>query len=146
MRPVGFGLANFRFLCWAWTHWAILIPSRHLPAQSYNKDTRTTPRVVIRASRDFKFSRRKSFVSWALSRQDKKIKINGIINGYVTFKYSGSYHKTLNNELLIAFFFLILIFSIIAYSRTNKLKKILFSNFRKNMTKPPLIWPIDLTL
>ena len=44
-------------------------------------------RVVIRDSRqDFQFSRLNSLLSWAFSRQDEKIKVNGIINAYVAFK------------------------------------------------------------
>ena len=42
--------------------------------------------VVIRDSRGSEFSRLNSLLSWAFSRQDKKIKINGIINGSVTAK------------------------------------------------------------
>ena len=33
----------------------------------------------------FEFSQLRSLLSWAFSQQDKKIKINGIINGSVTF-------------------------------------------------------------
>ena len=44
-------------------------------------------RVVIRDSRqDFQFSQLNSLLSWAFSRQDEKIKVNGIINAYVAFK------------------------------------------------------------
>ena len=42
--------------------------------------------VVIRDSQGFEFSRLNSLLSRAFSQQDKNIKINGIINGFVTFK------------------------------------------------------------
>ena len=47
-----------------------------------------TQEVVICDSQwGFKFWWLNTLLSWALSRQDKKIKIGGIINGSVTFKY-----------------------------------------------------------
>ena len=46
-----------------------------------------TQRVMIHDSRwGFEFSWLNSLLSWAVSWQDKKIKINGIINGSVRFK------------------------------------------------------------
>ena len=46
----------------------------------------------------FEFSQLNSVLSWAFSRprQDKKIKINGIITGSVTFEYYESYFNTWN--------------------------------------------------
>ena len=57
---------------------------------------------MIRDSQQgFELSRPNSS-SWAFSRQDEKIKLNGIINGSVTFQQYESYHNTLSTELLIA--------------------------------------------
>ena len=51
------------------------------------------------SKRGFEFSRLNSLLSQAFSRQNKKIKINRIINGSVTFRSYESYLDTLNNEL-----------------------------------------------
>ena len=49
-----------------------------------------------------------SLLSWAFSGQDKKMKISGIINGSVTFKWYESYLNTSNTELcwILCSFFL----------------------------------------
>ena len=42
--------------------------------------------LLINSRRGFGISQQNSLLSWAFSRQDEKIKLNGIINGSVTFK------------------------------------------------------------
>ena len=56
----------------------------------------STEVVVIRDLQGFQFSRLNSLLSCAFSRQEKKIKIIGIINGYVKIE---SHLNTLNTEL-----------------------------------------------
>ena len=51
--------------------------------------------MIRDSQRGFEFSRLHSLL-WAFSQQDKKIKINGIANGSVTFKQY--YLKSLNTE------------------------------------------------
>ena len=107
--------------------------------------------MIRNSRRGFKFSRLNSLLSWAFSRQYKKLKIIGIIIGSVTFKYE-RYHNFLNTELLIVFLNCWLCFFYLCWlfpycSQLIQLVfKILFSNFRKNMFKPLLIWLVYLTL
>ena len=56
------------------------------------------------------FSQLNSLLTWAFSWHGKKIKINGIMNGSVTFKQYEIYFHTLNTELcrLCSFFFLLI--------------------------------------
>ena len=42
--------------------------------------------VICDSQRGFEFSQLNCLLSWAFSRQDKKIKINGILNGCVGFE------------------------------------------------------------
>ena len=102
---------------------------------------------MIRDSRQsFEFSRLSSLLSRAFSRQDKKMKINGITIGSGTLKQYESYRKTLNAELLIMFFFLNWFFlSFCSQSRQQILKNPIL-DFPNKTIKPLLIWRIYLTL
>ena len=60
--------------------------------------------MICDSQQGFEFSWLNSLLSWAFSRQDKKIKINGIINGSLTFIWYESYN-TENYVGLCSIFF-----------------------------------------
>ena len=62
--------------------------------------------MIHDSQQGFEFSQLSSLLSSASSRQDKKMKTNGIAIGSGTLKQYESHRKTLNAELLIVFFFL----------------------------------------
>ena len=67
----------------------------------------------------------------SFSREDKKTKINGTINGSVTFTLYESYHNTLNTKLLIVFLFLVLILFILFITEPLLILKNLIREFPK---------------
>ena len=83
-------------------------------------------------------------LSWDFLWQDKKIKINEIINGSVIFKYN-SYLNTLNTELWWSCSFFLYWFFPYCSQSSQLLLKNLILEFPKNMIKPPLISLLYLT-
>ena len=59
----------------------------------------------------FEFSWLNSLFSWTFTQQGKKVKLNRITNGSVTFKQYLSYHNTFNTELCILCSFFLYWFS-----------------------------------
>ena len=96
--------------------------------------------VVIRDSKQSSEFSQLNSLSWAFTRQDKMIKINGIFNGSVNFKHYESYLNTLNTEQWSCTFFVLIICMLFAIEQTNSKNLILKSS--KNMIKPLLIWLI----
>ena len=77
--------------------------------------------MICDSRQGFEFSWLNSLLSWAFSQQGKKIKISGIINGSMTFRWYESY-KILNTELLIRLLFLVLVLSILFTIESTNLK------------------------
>ena len=96
------------------------------------------------SQRGFKMSRLISLLSWAFSGQDEKIRIIGIINRFMTFKYK-SYLNILSIELCwLCSFILYWFFSHCPQSNQLILKNLILE-FSKIMIEPPLIWLMHLT-
>ena len=94
---------------------------------------------MIRDSRGFEFSRLNSLLSWAFFWQDKKIKINETVNGYVTFNVK--LICTLSTELCWLFSFS----RIDSFPIKPTYSKNLFLEFPKNI-KSSIILLMYLTL
>ena len=94
--------------------------------------------VICDSRRDFQFSWLSSLLSLVCSGQHKKIKINEIINKYVTLKKYENYDNTLDTELLIVLICLALIRSILFTIKPTNFKKS-FSRIFEEKIKPQLV-------
>ena len=78
-----------------------------------------TGRNCCNSQQDFEFSQLNYLLSWAFSRQDKKIKIIGVINGSVTFKVKWKLSEHFKNWTLLNFVFLLILLISLCLMKSN---------------------------